>query len=208
MHVSQAPVLEGSDRASALARAHRRPARVRGARRPSGYVVMPGGLTRVAGDEDSRVISMQRGGARKDTWVLAAGAGQRPFSLLSQHGDAPTTWSASDATLSSRAAENLFWFGRYGERCDASARLLRVALGQVLDDSARDARRRAAGLGARASSSASIETSREERARAQLRRAATHPGGGARAAAAPARRASPSACATACRSTTGARSTA
>ncbi|MEO6898300.1 MAG: alpha-E domain-containing protein, partial [Caldimonas sp.] len=41
----------------------------------------------------------------------------------------------SEATLPSRAAESLFWFGRYGERCDATARLLRVAIGQVLDDS-------------------------------------------------------------------------
>jgi uncharacterized alpha-E superfamily protein len=32
----------------------------------------------------------------------------------------------------SRAAENLFWFGRYGERCDFSARLLRVAIATVL----------------------------------------------------------------------------
>ena len=33
--------------------------------------------------------------------------------------------------LSSRSAENLFWFGRYGERCDSAARLLRVALAGV-----------------------------------------------------------------------------
>ena len=30
--------------------------------------------------------------------------------------------------------ENLFWFGRYSERCDATARLLRVALGRLVDD--------------------------------------------------------------------------
>jgi uncharacterized alpha-E superfamily protein len=39
----------------------------------------------------------------------------------------------ADATLASRAAENLFWYGRYGERCDATARLLRVAITQLLD---------------------------------------------------------------------------
>lgn len=34
---------------------------------PGGYVVMPGGLTRVATGPDARVISMQRGGSSKDT---------------------------------------------------------------------------------------------------------------------------------------------
>ena len=35
-----------------------------------GYRVLPGGLTRVAADADAEVVSMQRGGASKDTWVL------------------------------------------------------------------------------------------------------------------------------------------
>ena len=48
---------------------------------PNGYVVMPGGLTRVASAADARVISMQRGGSSKDTWVLAAGP-VSTFSLL------------------------------------------------------------------------------------------------------------------------------
>jgi len=30
--------------------------------------------------------------------------------------------------------ENLYWFGRYCERCDAAARLLRVALGRFGDN--------------------------------------------------------------------------
>ena len=34
--------------------------------------------------------------------------------------------------MPSRAAENLYWFGRYGERCDAAARLLRLAIANVL----------------------------------------------------------------------------
>ncbi len=34
-------------------------------------------------------------------------------------------------TLSSRLAENLFWFGRYSERCDATARLARLALARL-----------------------------------------------------------------------------
>ena len=39
---------------------------------PNGYVVMPGGLTRVATGSDSRIINMQRGGGSKDTWIQAS----------------------------------------------------------------------------------------------------------------------------------------
>ena len=101
---------------------------------PGGWRVMPGGLTRVAAEEDSRVIAMQRGGRSKDTWVLSDAPVNASFSLLSQTVAAENLVDAN-ATLASRAAENLFWFGRYGERCDGSVRLLRVALGHVLDDS-------------------------------------------------------------------------
>jgi uncharacterized alpha-E superfamily protein len=94
---------------------------------------MPGGLTRVAPDEDSPVIAMQRGGRSKDTWVLGDGPVNVEFSLLSSTVAAGDLVGA-DATLASRAAENLFWLGRYGERCDATARLLRVAIAQLLEE--------------------------------------------------------------------------
>jgi uncharacterized circularly permuted ATP-grasp superfamily protein/uncharacterized alpha-E superfamily protein len=133
VHVSQAPVLASGPGATFAARTVG--LRVFAVATPSGWRVMPGGLTRVAGDDDSRVIAMQRGGRSKDTWVLSDRPVNAEFSLLS------TTVSAdqlvgSNATLPSRAAENLFWFGRYGERCDATARLLRVALGHVVEASA------------------------------------------------------------------------
>src|SRR5262249_11755369 len=35
------------------------------------YQAMPGGLTRAASSRDSLVVSMQRGGGSKDTWVLS-----------------------------------------------------------------------------------------------------------------------------------------
>jgi hypothetical protein len=38
-----------------------------------GYSVMPGGLARVATGASTRIISMQRGGASKDAWVLTNG---------------------------------------------------------------------------------------------------------------------------------------
>ncbi|MEO8835671.1 MAG: circularly permuted type 2 ATP-grasp protein, partial [Caldimonas sp.] len=166
VHVSQAPVLEGA--IGALA-ARTVGLRVFAAATPSGWRVMPGGLTRVAGDEASPVIAMQRGGRSKDTWVLSDGPVNAEFSLLSTTVTAADLVGA-DATLASRAAENLFWFGRYGERCDATARILRVALGQVLDDGG--ARVGAAPAWTLAERLGIVEPSRSA-ARA-LRRAATH----------------------------------
>jgi len=131
VHVSQAPVLEG--KASGALAARTVGLRVFAVATPSGWRVMPGGLTRVAPDEDSPVIAMQRGGRSKDTWVLGEGPVNAEFSLLSSTVAADDLVGA-DATLASRAAENLFWLGRYGERCDATARLLRVAIAQLLED--------------------------------------------------------------------------
>ncbi len=95
------------------------------------YYVMPGGLTRVAGS-DSAIVSLQRGGSSKDTWVLADGLPQ---------GEAPrarplgTRDLLRESTfLPSSIAENLFWFGRYSERCDSGARLLRAAITRYIND--------------------------------------------------------------------------
>ena len=69
VRLSQAPVWKpGSP--SGLS-AHAIGLRVYACATPDGYVVMPGGLTRVATGADSRVITMQRGGGSKDTWVQA-----------------------------------------------------------------------------------------------------------------------------------------
>jgi uncharacterized circularly permuted ATP-grasp superfamily protein/uncharacterized alpha-E superfamily protein len=93
---------------------------------PHGYVVMPGGLTRVATGPDARVLTMQMGGASKDTWVQARAraALQHPRKREMTGADLVR----EDSNLSSRVAENLLWFGRHAERCDNLARLLRVAL--------------------------------------------------------------------------------
>jgi uncharacterized alpha-E superfamily protein len=129
VQLSQAPVW---DRAHPRLLARSIGLRVFACATPSGYYVMPGGLTRVASAADARVISMQRGGSSKDTWVLASGP-VSTFSLLrSTIGEQDLVRAGTN--LSSRVVENLFWFGRYCERCDATARLLRVALGRFGDN--------------------------------------------------------------------------
>lgn len=86
---------------------------------PAGYRVMPGGLARIAGDANADVISMQRGGSSKDVWI----AGWRPD--RARNGQARRLPVRHDE-LPSRQAENLFWFGRYTERCEDKIRLLRA----------------------------------------------------------------------------------
>ena len=90
------------------------------------YAAMPGGLTRVAPDHDSFVVATQAGGISKDTWVLTEEP-ERSISLWLSPGDELEP-HADEGILSSRAGENLFWVGRYSERAEGVARLLRVVL--------------------------------------------------------------------------------
>jgi uncharacterized alpha-E superfamily protein len=110
---------------------------------PSGgsYAVMPGGLTRVSTSLDSMVVSIQRGGGSKDTWVLGDGPAP-PFTLL-RPATHPLDVSRATFDLSSRVADNLFWLGRYTERVEAAVRITRAILSRFFQDE--DATR-AAGL--------------------------------------------------------------
>jgi uncharacterized circularly permuted ATP-grasp superfamily protein/uncharacterized alpha-E superfamily protein len=93
---------------------------------PKGYRVMPGGLARVARVDDGNFITMQRGGASKDTWVLSKGQVEE-VTLL--HGPSQVIeLRRVGNNLPSRVADNFFWMGRYLERADATARLLRSTL--------------------------------------------------------------------------------
>ncbi|HEY2843993.1 MAG TPA: circularly permuted type 2 ATP-grasp protein, partial [Bryobacteraceae bacterium] len=94
----------------------------------SGWVAMPGGLVRVAGAEGP-VVSMQRGGRSKDAWVLSD-APVDTFSMLRPRGQAVQLQRAP-ADLPSLAADHLYWLGRYAERSECIARLLRCLMTRV-----------------------------------------------------------------------------
>jgi uncharacterized circularly permuted ATP-grasp superfamily protein/uncharacterized alpha-E superfamily protein len=96
------------------------------------YAVMPGGLTRVTSSLDSLVVSMQRGGGSKDTWVLADGPTPQ-FSLLPT-ASMPVEVSRATFDLPSRVAENLFWLGRYVERVELAVRIARALLPRINQD--------------------------------------------------------------------------
>ncbi|UUY09993.1 circularly permuted type 2 ATP-grasp protein [Pseudomonas sp. J452] len=128
--LSQAPVWQGEEGKLAPRAIGMRVFAVASA---DGYRVLPGGLTRVAAEADAEVVSMQRGGASKDTWVLGERhAGGEPWQWLRPLGVADLV--RSDPYLPSRVVENLFWFGRYSSRCEDGARLLRIMLARYVDD--------------------------------------------------------------------------
>lgn len=92
------------------------------------WIAMPGGLVRVAGEEGP-VVSMQRGGHSKDAWVLW----DQPvdtFSMLRPRNQ-PVELRPAAVDLPSRTADNLFWLGRYAERSECIARLLRCMMSRV-----------------------------------------------------------------------------
>jgi len=91
----------------------------------NGWKMMPGGLVRHASSENNLIVSMQRGGESKDAWVSRGRQetrGKRDAHEIASH--APIRRQSND--LPSRTANNLFWLGRYLERTESQARLLRT----------------------------------------------------------------------------------
>ena len=92
--------------------------------------VMPGGFVRIAESADARAVSLQRGAATADAWVLSD-APVAETTLL----PTPERMAVQRATgaLPSRAADNLFWLGRYLERAEATLRLVRALINRVAE---------------------------------------------------------------------------
>ena len=100
------------------------------ARAGDGWRVMPGGFVRIADDVDARAVSLQRGGRTADAWVLS----DKPVAetTLLPTPDRITITRATGA-LPSRAADNLFWVGRYVERAEATLRLVRALVNRTTE---------------------------------------------------------------------------
>lgn len=90
--------------------------------------VLPGGLARVA-DPMTDIASMQRGGGSADVWALTDGAVDTTTLLQSGQPEAVQAGLGHRKRLvTSRAAENLYWLGRYSERAENTVRLARLTL--------------------------------------------------------------------------------
>jgi uncharacterized alpha-E superfamily protein len=93
---------------------------------PQSWRVLPGGLARIAG-ETTEIASMQRGGSSADVWALTEGEVDT-FTLLQANRTPSTSIAQRKRLVTSRAAENLFWLGRYTERSENAIRLARLTL--------------------------------------------------------------------------------
>jgi len=95
--------------------------------------VLPGGLVRLA-PRGQLMASMQRGGSSADCWALTDGEVDAT-SLLHT---APSTIALAQhqRAVTSRAAENLFWLGRYTERAENGVRLAQIALHHLAGEDA------------------------------------------------------------------------
>ena len=85
-----------------------------------GWRVLPGGMARLQSAQ-GEVAAMQQGGSSADVWVLGPGDAGSSGARV-----APAMQRSTLVT--SRAAENLFWLGRYTERADNAIRLARMTL--------------------------------------------------------------------------------
>jgi uncharacterized circularly permuted ATP-grasp superfamily protein/uncharacterized alpha-E superfamily protein len=104
--------------------------RVYAAATEDGWRVMPGGFCRVAHAADARAFTMGDNVSSADVWI----AGDRPVEMS-------TLLPATDSVrvvrllgnLPSRAADNLFWLGRYLERAEATCLLARCLAARTLE---------------------------------------------------------------------------
>jgi uncharacterized circularly permuted ATP-grasp superfamily protein/uncharacterized alpha-E superfamily protein len=87
--------------------------------------VLPGGLARIMGAAATST-SMQRGGSSADVWALTRGAVDSTTLLQPQL--TPAAVAQRKRMVTSRAAENLYWLGRYSERTENAIRLARLTL--------------------------------------------------------------------------------
>ena len=104
--------------------------RVFAAATPDGWRIMPGGFCRVSDAGDARAISMGGDVTSADVWISA----DKPVessSLLPARENVRVVRMLGN--LPSRAADNLFWFGRYLERAEATARVVRCLAARAVD---------------------------------------------------------------------------
>lgn len=96
------------------------------------YDVMPGGLVRCAATPDTLPgLSLVHDSGSKDLWILGEEKAEKPHQTNQK---LHLSIRRSTGPLSSRAADNLCWIGRYSERTEFATRvLLEVVLGLTTD---------------------------------------------------------------------------
>lgn len=91
-----------------------------------GFDVMPGGLVRVNAAPDGIFLSRRLRRASKDLWVAASEPKEEH--PLPEMPDQRVELRRGGMDLPSRLLDDLYWLGRYVERCDGAARMVRAGL--------------------------------------------------------------------------------
>ncbi len=92
-----------------------------------GVEVLPGGLARVSRTPELLGTSATSGQMTQDCWIITNDPVDHEATLLTPDSET-IRLRRSGSELPSRVAEHLFWLGRYTERCESVARLLRTTL--------------------------------------------------------------------------------
>ncbi|MET0294979.1 MAG: circularly permuted type 2 ATP-grasp protein, partial [Phenylobacterium sp.] len=104
--------------------------RVYAAWTPEGIRIMPGGFCRTSDRLDARAISMGQDARTADVWVIDDKPVEK-MTLLANKDEVKVRRILGN--LPSRAADNLFWLGRYLERAEATLRLIRSLCASLMD---------------------------------------------------------------------------
>lgn len=96
--------------------------RVFAARTADGWQIMPGGFARVGSGDDVAAFAMQNGGMAADVWIVS----DKPVPRQSLFPPEENFTRNMPGNLPSRAADNLYWLGRYIERAEGALRVLRA----------------------------------------------------------------------------------
>ena len=103
--------------------------RVFAARTRDGWQIMPGGFARISSGNDVSAITMQDGGSAADVWIVSDKPVDRTTLLPADENFTRNM----PGSLPSRAADNLFWLGRYIERSEGALRILRAWHGRFAE---------------------------------------------------------------------------
>ncbi len=104
------------------------------------YHVMPGGLARLDSDPDGLFLPSTADGVSQDVWIPAPEPSTRSIPLPAMT-DVRVELRRGGVDLPSRLLDDIYWLGRYVERCDLTARLVRAGLDRLGFESGPDAPR-------------------------------------------------------------------
>jgi uncharacterized circularly permuted ATP-grasp superfamily protein/uncharacterized alpha-E superfamily protein len=99
------------------------------ARTANGWRALPGGFARIGTGDAVSSIAMRAGASVADVWVVS----DRAVAEETMIPESASPAAGQAGLLPSRAADNLFWLGRYVERTEGITRLVRAWHGRLAD---------------------------------------------------------------------------